>query len=335
MPAHHPELDLAVQVGEDAYFLRGDAMGVADGVGGWSKVCKSPGEANSALFAKSLMHWCSYELALSADPPKPPAPATTTTATAPCPPTTTPPQPPAHHPIDILRRSYDRSLASFQKLGITGGSATALLAVLHDSILHIAHLGDCAICLVRGNQIVYRSEEMQHSFNYPLQLGPSSGTMPGQARSVEIEVRPDDIVILASDGMTDNLWDEDVLDEVEKFRKAMGTEKVDGEVEVESEESMNSGKRAYERRWLPGMLSQALCSRAKSVSESRGAPVYPNGAFPKPASAYFSTAAASPSSTDSTSNSSTSSSSRERDEVPFARKAREEGIKFVGGKCDG
>ena len=30
-------LDLAVQVGEDAYFIRDNAMGVADGVGGWSR----------------------------------------------------------------------------------------------------------------------------------------------------------------------------------------------------------------------------------------------------------------------------------------------------------
>jgi hypothetical protein len=38
------DLNLAVQVGEDAYFVRGNnAMGVADGVGGWSKV-KNSGE---------------------------------------------------------------------------------------------------------------------------------------------------------------------------------------------------------------------------------------------------------------------------------------------------
>lgn len=34
-------LDLAVQVGEDAYFVRENAMGVADGVGGWSRSSKS------------------------------------------------------------------------------------------------------------------------------------------------------------------------------------------------------------------------------------------------------------------------------------------------------
>lgn len=31
------DLGLAVQVGEDAYFVRDNAMGVADGVGGWAK----------------------------------------------------------------------------------------------------------------------------------------------------------------------------------------------------------------------------------------------------------------------------------------------------------
>jgi hypothetical protein len=32
------DMGLAVQVGEDAYFIRDNAMGVADGVGGWAKV---------------------------------------------------------------------------------------------------------------------------------------------------------------------------------------------------------------------------------------------------------------------------------------------------------
>jgi len=39
--SHHLKLgdglDLAVQVGEDAYFVRDNAMGVADGVGGWCR----------------------------------------------------------------------------------------------------------------------------------------------------------------------------------------------------------------------------------------------------------------------------------------------------------
>ena len=53
------------------------------------------------------------------------------------------------------------------------------------------------------------------------------------------------------------------------------------------------------RRALAGMLSEALCSRARKVSEARAS---------RPAS---------PSS-----------------EIPFARRAREEGRSFVGGKTD-
>lgn len=72
----------SVQVGEDAYFVRDNAMGVADGVGGWSRV-RHPGKfiltfngiletyfapgrkddpTPSALFARRLMHFCSEEV---------------------------------------------------------------------------------------------------------------------------------------------------------------------------------------------------------------------------------------------------------------------------------
>jgi len=62
------EAPLAVSVGEDAYFIRDNALGVADGVGGWSRNRASnqlPADSPtaSALFAKRLMHYCSDELA--------------------------------------------------------------------------------------------------------------------------------------------------------------------------------------------------------------------------------------------------------------------------------
>ena len=88
------DMDMAQQVGEDAYFLREDAMGVADGVGGWNSrgnrssaatlsstnpipTCSASKHADSydplhrhtasqpspsALFARRLMHFCSLEV---------------------------------------------------------------------------------------------------------------------------------------------------------------------------------------------------------------------------------------------------------------------------------
>ena len=96
-------------------------------------------------------------------------------------------------------------------------------------------------------------------FNCPLQLGPASPTRPADARRYDIEVEADDILILASDGMGDNLWEEDVLDEV---RRA---------VEMHQPLTTGTGETHEERarlgrRTLAGILSESLCSRAHQVS---------------------------------------------------------------------
>lgn len=57
-PPQHSDAEQSVQVGEDAYFVRTDSMGVSDGVGGWSRHAG----ANSALFSRLLMHSTSTSL---------------------------------------------------------------------------------------------------------------------------------------------------------------------------------------------------------------------------------------------------------------------------------
>ncbi|KIM31337.1 hypothetical protein M408DRAFT_34599, partial [Serendipita vermifera MAFF 305830] len=83
--------------------------------------------------------------------------------------------------------------------------------------LRVAHVGDCCLYLIRDREIVYRSEEMQHRFNYPLQLGPLSPTTPQQhAQSIILPILEHDVIILSTDGMSDNLWDEDVIDQLSR-----------------------------------------------------------------------------------------------------------------------
>ena len=100
-----------------------------------------------------------------------------------------------------------------------------------------------------------------------------------------LPVQANDILILASDGLSDNLWDEDVLDEVIRLRRAFL------EVEGQVEDGL------LRRRTMAGVLSEALCSRARRASERTGHSAV--------------------------------------EEVPFARRARECGRRFVGGKNDG
>jgi serine/threonine protein phosphatase PrpC len=62
------------------------------------------------------------------------------------------------------------------------GSCTACLAILCQSELKIAHLGDCGISIIRHHDYVFQSEEQQHSFNFPFQLGSHSPDQPKDAQ---------------------------------------------------------------------------------------------------------------------------------------------------------
>ena len=196
-----------------------NALGVADGVGGWA----TKPHGNSALFSRRLMHFCSHEISLLY-PPLPPSPSNPTFLTpaavlAPLPYSLVDPD-----PVAILQRSYERTLEQC-KLDGTLGSSTALLAILLTPPtspffpqLRIAHVGDCLISLIRHNELVFRSSEQQHKFNYPFQLGPQSATTPVKdAFRIDLTVQEGDVIVVASDGMGDNLWDEDVLEEAKRW----------------------------------------------------------------------------------------------------------------------
>lgn len=74
--------------------------------------------------------------------------------------------------------------------------------------------------LIRGGEPIFRSEEQQHSFNYPYQLGTNSRDSPKDTQSFNIKVTEGDIVIIGSDGLFDNVFDEDIVDIVASKTKA-------------------------------------------------------------------------------------------------------------------
>ena len=141
---------------------------------------------------------------------------------------------------------------------------------------------------------------MWWSFNTPVQLGPMSPSKPKDAQVFGIPVIADDILILASDGLSDNLWDEEVLEEVVRVKDVL--------LKHSTSNGASLGQ-LLARRSLAGMLSEALCSRARRVAERGSSGSGRRGALEVVG--------------------------EEVDEVPFARRAREEGKRFKGGKVDG
>lgn len=66
--------------------------------------------------------------------------------------------------------------------------------------------------VIRGGEPIFRSEEQQHSFNFPFQLGTSSRDSSKDTQSFTLKIQEGDIVVLGSDGLFDNVFDDDIVD---------------------------------------------------------------------------------------------------------------------------
>jgi len=108
-------------------------------------------------------------------------------------------------PLEIMSAGYTHSAE-------VTGSSTCCICVLDGHVLRSANLGDSGFMVIRGLDIIYRSKEQQHAFNSPYQLGTGSTDRPEHATVTEVNVLPGDLVILGSDGLFDNLYDDEILE---------------------------------------------------------------------------------------------------------------------------
>ena len=201
-----PEASKSFRGGEDGYFLasNGWAVGVADGVGSWA----SHG-VNPAVWTWTLMQQCRL-VAESLCPNasafalltvalekqfsfKPPIPGSCTAAI-----------------VTIKDGSADQKAAKKWWRNAEYSEANA------DSILSMAHIGDSGIILYSGEDgsIRWRSTPQQTGFNCPLQLDALRGqTVQESLRGTEIKeitVRSKDVVVLGTDGLFDNVFDDKI-----------------------------------------------------------------------------------------------------------------------------
>jgi serine/threonine protein phosphatase PrpC len=125
--------------------------------------------------------------------------------------------------VNMIRDAYRETKAL--------GSTTLLMTVIEENNrLLVANLGDCCMLLLRRNrqqperlQIAYKSEPTRFEHNRPFQIVRLEGVEESQIIPVINSTRVDtvaaqhgDLVILGSDGIFDNLHDEDILQVVAK-----------------------------------------------------------------------------------------------------------------------
>lgn len=176
--------------GEDNLFVAVDehvALGVADGVGGWSEA-----GYDSLAISREL---CSF---MRQGFKKGTAPQ------------------------DLLARAYAQVLALPH---VEIGGTTACVGVLSRKQLRVANLGDSWCGVFRNHTLVHETRFQTHNFNTPFQLAKIPKAVLRQAElegrryivdqpslcdTYEWDVEPGDIVVFATDGVTDNVVPQDI-----------------------------------------------------------------------------------------------------------------------------
>ncbi|EFN54891.1 hypothetical protein CHLNCDRAFT_135009 [Chlorella variabilis] len=209
--------------GEDAFFvseLGGGAAGIADGVGGWQESGINPADYSKSFMATARQYleecaslypevlssgeWraqqeqqAAADGAAAAAEPAPTAAASSLASVGGGEPRT------AVEALDAAHRSTRLP-----------GSATACVLRLDGRTgeLDAANLGDSGFLVIRDGQLHFQSPAMQHFFDCPLQFGMPPDTDYAQDAAVfSLQLQPGDAIVLATDGLLDNLPQEEIV----------------------------------------------------------------------------------------------------------------------------
>ncbi|OQS01555.1 serine/threonine protein phosphatase Azr1 [Achlya hypogyna] len=194
--------DTAKNCGEDAFYVSSasDAMymsfGVADGVGGWTESGVDPSAFSLALVEGSKS---SFEAT-----PRP-------------------------HPLSLMQDGF----AHVKEGGDANpGGSTAVFLVLDRTTgrLDTANLGDSGYLIIRNGRVIFRSVEQTWAFNAPYQLALYPSWMqapdvdpypPEKAFLTHHTVEAGDVIVVGSDGLFDNVFDNEILDEANRFLRPL------------------------------------------------------------------------------------------------------------------
>ncbi|KAI5798859.1 phosphatase 2C-like domain-containing protein [Geopyxis carbonaria] len=182
--------------GDDAVLTTTSHIAVADGVGAWNT--KSHGHA--ALWSRLMLHFWSAEVSSGPHGFKQ--------------------NPQGADPVLCLQAAYEATIAATSSADTCQnktwqGTTTVCCAVMNGENLVVLNLGDSVGLVYRPgkNNWVLRTKEQWHWFDCPRQLGTNSPDTPvGNSVVQELAVQDGDLVILASDGLVDNIWDEEILE---------------------------------------------------------------------------------------------------------------------------
>lgn len=170
------------------------------------------------------------------------------------------------NPIEYLQRAYDRTITATSSPNEWQGTTTACTAIVRTSktdggpVLYATNLGDSQILVLRphAGEVIYKTVEQWHWFDCPRQLGTNSPDTPRKDAVMDrIPIQEHDVVLAMSDGVTDNLWEHEVVRSVLEALREWETHR-DRKSSIDDQES-SVGAMDY--------VAQALVKAARIVAE--------------------------------------------------------------------
>ena len=192
--------------GDDAVLVGENFIGANDGVGAWATRDKG----HAALWSRLILHF--WALEVERDDSVQASPAASSEP----------------DPVRYLQNAYEQTVAATSSPTEVNGTTTACGALLHydtkkssrTPLLYVTNLGDSQ-CLVirprdgRDSDPIYKTTEQWHWFDCPRQLGTNSPDTPASNAVVDkVELQEHDVVLTMSDGVVDNLWEHEILENV-------------------------------------------------------------------------------------------------------------------------
>ena len=272
------------KIGDDAWFIskqKGvDVLGVADGVGGWHEVGYDPSK-----FSFNLMRTCKRIVeqefnSLDSETNNQKVDNKT--------------------PIYLLEQSYQTLLESKNNSLLIGSSTACIIVFNQDtSMLHTANLGDSGFVVIRDNKIIHRSQEQKHYFNSPYQIAilPLNNNSilnnhsnnnnnnnnlnnnnnnnnasnlindsPNSASVNSIELNEGDLIVLATDGLWDNLSESQLLLEISNIKNS-------NQLDDLEKAAYNLAHKAFELAFDPDYQSPfSIAARKSGININGGKP---------------------------------------------------------------
>jgi protein phosphatase PTC7 len=92
------------------------------------------------------------------------------------------------------------------------GTSTGCIVIIEGDKLIASNLGDSGFIVIRNHKVVLSSKSQQLSWNCPYQMGKDCTLTPKEhAEKYTFDLKKGDIIVLATDGLWDNLSNGDVV----------------------------------------------------------------------------------------------------------------------------